>query len=820
MIHRPTRAAAALAAAIAFLPASALAVCDVENPVVSLTEGLVVTDPLGREIDRLGYLEVVSSPQFQRTLPLEPRGERPRTIEIVTADGETGEVAADQVLTYQPGLASCVADRLRMFHVPRSENDLDNTLQAKAFIGIREKALERLAPGEEPQGIAFRAGPSEDARVIERRKRYLMGFVYAEHRDPESPRSWYFIGRSGDAAFRLDDEGRLASRIERGMLGWISSDDMVLWPQRQALYPRDGRADMTIYADPQLEEALVDIEWEDEATPERTQSILKYSLLDRAETDGVFQIAFPQLAAITEGVDAPPAAAGDAPRPTVQAADDTRVILDRLRDETSQVDVLFVLDNTESMVQYRGPVMSGIADLNEMASLDRDTMRIAVAMFGDVFDGRGEANAWANARGGFDPAWLALMPPAQPFQFWLEDFGPSGDLPTVDELAADFGTSPYNDPQADLEEAGLLALDVAIRSASWRSGSVRLVVYVGDDASRLFAGSDAGESAARIARLLKQYRAVLLPVNVAGKRVDSRNRTWQAQAETIGEVARRLGGTGGALPPTVSYGTRGVSDQVEARRGVRETVTGLFALQESASAGFSIGEICARADALNISCNIPLRLLELYTDASVSDLEALQLRTDLLRVGFYPQDAAEIFVALSAPERQGLESAFDTVCVSMSNPEIMQREMIDMTDELTEGFLGESRVRARGYQPGETIQDFFSRMTYLPADYFGIFGGRTIAGFVDHLFDLQDNAPDRYRAIQEEICLAARLFESVGNREFAFRGAFASRFDDRFQAFDFEPRQPLKDFEWQWGVGGGLSLYFVPQSFFPRAVEG
>ncbi|KUF12456.1 hypothetical protein [Pseudoponticoccus marisrubri] len=816
-----------LSAALALsLPGAARAECrgPVAYPVLSLTEGLPMVDPSGAEIGRLGYLDALEAEQYQSTLAPAPGGAPPATVSVVAPDGTPALVPADQVLTFSG--RGCLSERVRMSDIPRNERDLTNTLQAKALLGIRPESLETLAPGEEPQGIALRAGPSAEAPVLEYRKRYLLGYVYASHYDAETLQYWYFIGSKDEARLRLEEDGRINPRSADEMLGWVSQNDLVLWPQRQAVYPKGPEAFMSIVGDADLADADgrgVRIEWIDEAAPDQANSILKFSLLGQSDTEGVYSVAYPQIASDR----AEPVTARARPTPAAPEAgvaggsDATRVLLNLLADSTQDLDVLFVLDNTESMEVYRDSVIRGIEDLNNDPATDRETLRVAVAMFGDFFDSPEAATDWAATRGGFDPSWRQLMPPGQPFQFWLQDLAFPGAFPTLADLQARFGGA-YADPQVDREEMGLAALDIAIRSTGWRQDSVRLVIYVGDDRARLFPGRDLADSAERIALTLKDFNALFLPINVAGRDIDDNNSAWLEQVARIAEAGEQIPGSGGSLPTVVAYNDPGVSDLDNARRGVRDSIASLFVLQKAAPGEFNLDEVCRIALENNVSCNIPLLMLQRLADADLSELEALELRTDLLRTGYYPIEDAEIFVALSVLERQGLESAMETVCAAMQDPGRMRRELEDMAEQLAAGFLGESRIGSTALSPeGETIPEFFARMTNLPAEYFSVFkiGDRELGvdAFVDVVIDLEDD-PAQYRALQQELCLSARLLEAVGQGDYVDRDSFEAEFDEDFQAFDFIERAPLKEFEWRWGVGGGLQVHFVPQSFFPKQV--
>jgi hypothetical protein len=801
--------------------ATAWAQCrgEIDFPVLVVAEDTPVLDPGGPELRRMGYLDIAQASGFFSRFAEDGASEPPEFIPIDLGEGAVGLVDSHKVLTFRT--SDCVTERLLMRDIPiLEEEDIDNTLQAKAFIGLRDVGPQDVADGGTDAGISFRAGPRLNASVIATRKRYLLGYIFASSYDEESRLNWYLIGSEGDLNFSTNDKGELSASSRRSILGWINDRDMVIWPQRQALYPNGPKAFAAISADEELSPAGMEngaaITWIDESHPDRERAILKFSVLRRLSNAGVYSVAYPQPAVLgaddemnIEGVPS------EAPGPGAISDDDIRVVLDLLQDETQAIDVLFVLDNSESMEPYRKAIIEGIENVADLPAADRNTMRIAVSMFGDRFDNASDYKAWSSKRGIADPNWADKMLNGGRFQYWLMDLSKPGNYPTAEMLDRRFGGA-YDDPRNDRPEAGLAALDLAMRTTNWSKDSVRLVVYIGDDVSRPVQDTDDNATQVIVAETIKKYNAVMLAINVAG-RDSSDNSLWIDQVEALGEKATQIRGRGGVHRLIVAHKNAAVNDVDEARTAITETLGALFAIQRVADEQFNLERLCEVALENNISCNLAQDLLESLVGADISELQALELRTDLLKDGYYPVSDGALYVVLSAAELNSLRNSINTACIGMQRPSGLRSDLEDMVEELTEAFLGETRDR-RGGADFETIPQFFGRLTNLPADYFGIFGNRTLDQFTDFVIASEDE-PQVFRPIQQELCVSAELLDRVLTNSWAERGAFETIFDKDFQSYDVEPTTKLKRFDWRWGVGGGLQVYFVPQGFFPAALS-
>ncbi|WP_299612515.1 vWA domain-containing protein [uncultured Tateyamaria sp.] len=807
---------------LAFFATSSFAQCrgDLGFPVLTISEDAKIVDPTGNEIRSAKFLEPFQANGFVPRIDADGQ-QISDAIEISLGSGEIGLISLRDVLTFTG--RSCTTERLLMRALPaRDVGDGENNLQVKAFIGRRQLSDDTGSTN----GVAFRAAPNANGTVLLQQPRYTLGYVFAQTYDEASRSDWYLITANGDVEFGLNNDGVIRSSLEENILGWVSDRDMVVWSQRQAVYPRSAEALGVISEDAELTEAGIasgaEVRWVDESSPNRERAILKYSVLRSLPDEGVYEVAYPQPAILGVGETLP---SPGPPRAIVD--DDIRVVLDLLRDEAKAVDVLFVLDNSESMGPYRTAVINGIADVANLPAADRDAMRIAVSMFGDVFNSSDAHTQWATLRGEADPLWADRMLGNVRFQYWLSDLSASGEYPTASFLQQRFGGT-YDDPQDDRPESGLAALDLAMRTANWSEESVRIVVYIGDDQSRPIPGLNFDESQLQVATTLKSLNAVLLAINVAG--TDPRdNEVWGNQVDAIRSVADDLPGRGGVYDRVfvahdgqlaVTLEERKLQEKRSAqlaREAVTEGVGALFVAREFIEGPIDLERLCEIALANNVSCNVAKSLLESLVGDDLTAIEALEARTDLLKDGFYPIKDGALFVALSQQELNGLRNAISSACVGMQRPSGLRRDLEDMSEEITQAFLGETRG-SKSDSNDETLPDFFARMTNLPAEYFGIFGERTLDDFIDFV-QLTEDDPDQFRPIQRELCISSALMTRVLEGSWVTRDALETRFDEDFQAFDVVENRELKTFDWRWGVGGGLQIVYLPQDFFPASTE-
>ncbi len=797
--------------------ATSFAACPDGYPagIVSLTDNLALTGPAG-EVGKLGYLEVASAQegQVQEEGPSRFKGR----VLVTTNEGEQGFVARNLVLVFEagPGGGVCGTNRIRVSDVPPTNNakDTENPLQAKAIVAVTESS--QASSDEGIEGVVVRASPGFDAPGMQSITNYSVVYIYSKA--VVDRETWYFVGSEGDIEFRLDDDGKLSNFAAQAMLGWVHTDDLTFWSQRQAIFPRSASSPGVVFADPDLEIPLVSFEFVDEMALDRAQAVLKFPLIDSLETYNAYEIAVPIVR--SGGQSSPESMCNstqDCSEPSQQSVaieDDARIRLSRLADNSQSLDILVVLDNTESMEAYRAPIVESLVDINNQVARF-EGLRISFAMFGDTFNSEIEVSEWfsVDPRYGVDKNWIDNMPLRNPFQFWMNPFSESGSFPTLAELSSEFG-GHYDDPQVDKEEMGLYALVTAVATANWRDNSFRLVFYIGDDASR----TDE-ELYANVSQVLLKNDVLLVPINVAGSRLDASNEEWMEQVTDIVELMNERPDLGGGMAPFAAYTEESTNDIAETREKVRQVLAGLFIIAEASERqGGLVGNtsfIRDRAREMGVpAATIMDSILSATAGKNLQEIETILERNDIILTGYYPIDESETYVTLSFIEVTAMANAIRSTCVDLGNSMQVRRSLEDMAERLAQSFLGERRETIR---TNESIPEFFNRITYLPDEYFSIFGDRPFGEFVDWVRDNAD--AEEFLEIQREICVSARLFETIANNEKARRSSFGEPvYSERSKRFTVAPNQELQEFDWLWGFEESMAFVFVPQEFFPRKV--
>ncbi|MEM8813948.1 MAG: vWA domain-containing protein [Pseudomonadota bacterium] len=680
------------------------------------------------------------------------------------------------------------------------DSDRDNPLEAKGVVINTEGRSEAVASGaEDANRIAVRKAPSPDAEIALHLQIFEIFSVFKRVVADGEP--WYFIG------------GKERSYRGRKLIGWIRGSDLLLWSQRQAVYPVGGGT--VIYEDPDLGRPMIEVAYYGDELAARDLPIGKMPLRDSG--NGVQEVI---VAANRTGAET-----------TEPGQVDVRARFWRMLEAAETMEVLFVIDNTESMDQYREPVINGIASFIEKHEASSRT-KYAFAAFGDIFDSDADAGAWQEKREPWDAQVEGLMQKGQPFQFQLLDFGRQGEFLDLEEFAETFG-GRYSDPQKDPPEMSLAALETAIRAAGWRKGrGLRIVIFIGDDVDRFRAIDQAVES-------IRQEDVLVFPINVAGRAVDGFNEAWIEDAERLREAVvgneAEFTGRGGVFKPFKAYDSDNANHLDLTEKRVNQFLSALFIIgselgeldtEDFLGGGNAVRERIERIETLLDKEGLPGGdFLDDYLKFSgIESSEAVASyyeAADTVHLGYIDAGRTATFVTMTPLEHDALRSAMSGVCTGMTHSGRMRSRFEDVADILAETFLGERRLTYRygqGDGRGETIAEFFARITYLPEEYFSVFGDRTLEDYLDWLANSADS--DEYRAVHKEVCLSARLLSTIDNFEYADRGDFEFvKFDERYQEPVFQPKEDLKRFDWLWGSETGARYFFIPESFFPREVN-
>lgn len=193
----------------------------------------------------------------------------------------------------------------------------------------------------------------------------------------------------------------------------------------------------------------------DDPPPDR--NVVRWPILESLRSDEVsilFKIAFPGSACL-EGKKL-------CVTPT-KFAERRSNLAERL-DKGELIDILFVIDSTESMERYFPHVVTAVKNFLDGPQVDASRVRFSVTLYGDY------RNESANSYNDID--FETVVP-----------FGAPANGAEMQTLLR--RKQPFADQMHDLPEAGFAALIRSIRASTWRpDAGWRLVVWIGDHPDR------------------------------------------------------------------------------------------------------------------------------------------------------------------------------------------------------------------------------------------------------------------------------------------------------------------------------------------------
>lgn len=781
-----------------------------EYPVIALTEGIEIQGQFGV----LGKTELFQV--FEATDLYDAHKE----VEVLTSDGSSGGLPRDQMLVFVPD-NDCLPGVLTMDDVRISAENDGSPLHAKAIASITLESImidqaSEFYDVEKPQGISIRATPSDDGRVIDQINLFTIVFIYGMYTDPATQDRWFFVGSSPSVEFNLvnDETRNLDPDVLRSLGGWVRREDLIFWPHREAIYPNtDRQSELTVFVDAKGQEPLVTLEYVDDSAPNRMNAMGKIPLLRRENGRNLVVVPINRFSngeVRSQFQDPSSSIDFDA-----EQSNDLRYIIGRLLDGAGKIDVLFVLDNTESMEVYRSSVLEGIRGAASESTLG-DRLNVAIAMFGDKFNSASQARVWAQSgpRNGVDPNWRRTMPVNQEFQFALMDFGWRGEFPTLEDLEKRFG-GVYSDPMRDKPEIGLSALRTAIDVASWDADpdTIRFVFYIGDDTSRT-------GPTMNLAQEIKRARINVFPINVAGNVVDQSNRDWVLQMNQLRGFTESIRGLGGVFDTQLTFERNGSSSPDVTRDRIENIIGGVFDFVTAfQNPNGDVPEFIPNIEDDLTSRNIPGGHFSAQTfnnllGASSEEIIDLLRSTEIVQVGYYPEGYSDTYVALSHLEHSYISGAMDRACIAMGDSASIRGSLENMAEALAEAFTGDTR-QAFSNGSGETLPQFFARITHLPDEYFSVFGNRNIDEFTEWV--RRGATKDEQLAVQRELCLSDKLLDAVTDQVYVRRKDYRfEEYNERLAVPTFRPKHNLKEgFDWLWGDETSQRMYFIPKDFFP-----
>ncbi|WP_133511106.1 hypothetical protein [Candidatus Thiosymbion oneisti] len=602
-------------------------------------------------------------------------------------------------------------------------------------------------------------------------------FDYAEH----GGELWFFVGGERATA----DGG-----VKQYLYGWVRADEVIPWSSLVNVYYTPGKDDIRIYEN--NSEAERGGDWfakkGDEAEP-TDRNIPRFPLLDTL-TQGqpavtVHRIAFPGTACDSKGDCI-----------SAQAAALKRAELGDELWKAENIDFLFVIDATESMGKYFGPVVKGIrAFLKEADPGDRIKLRFSVVVYGDFLKRGSGGKGFQFAR--------------------VIHFGSPNNEKQLDYLTRAKG---FTDNMKDLPEAAFAALTKAVKEASWRdTAGWHMVIWIGDHPNRgpgMTGKRRLAYTERDVATALKDSKkGVWTAINVRGNYQAPYNNRFVEQAEQI------LALTGGwGIPPRRAYDAA-TRDETPAQ--IRDSVKdSLFAIL---AAGKKIPEVLARIGAgedldeivppdAGPSAILAKKYVEERLGMDDEDIRAFFKRSQLVREGWVRQVPSDpdfrYWVSVKPDEMAEIVAAAENLCETLSDTAPDFNRIKDAMVATLRSVTGDV-PKLVGRQDETNIRLFLSKRLHVPKEQFSELLEKDIDGFVKWF---KNADPGERNGFTGQICKKSALLRMAERGQRVDRGTDDIRFNKRLRTWQAKEGRARK-FNWIWGTEHGVYYYYIPLDY-------
>jgi hypothetical protein len=464
------------------------------------------------------------------------------------------------------------------------------------------------------------------------------------------------------------------------------------------------------------------------------------------------------------------------------------------------MDILFVIDGTESMTKYFAPVVDAV----RQAMIDEKLagiVRFAANVYGDYKD----------SSASLDKLNLDAVVP----------FGSMNDPSSLEpllRLAQEAGsrrTSVYRDGFKDLPEAAFAALLRSVNEAEWsNSAAMRVVVWIADHGNRRPNENPSERvSIDDVAKALRKSDAAFIPINVRGAYSAEHNGRFLEQAQQIAELASVP-----HFPPYPTYKLGGADDSANTVSVLREFLGYVF--QTSSE----IPRYIATAERDGVSLpdrpvpdrGVPFAVasfrdqwLDYYRRAKDADLNTYNLSQAVTDGYVYHRNGSRdlsFWVAVEPREFDALKFASQSLCKAL--------ERTDIGPVLEAMFLQLTTVMSGDpYGRDEAIAVFLERVLNIPKSFFASLLDKTLVEIEDWWRD-QDVERAKKDEFYRGVCRSAWMLNRVEEGE---RVALDDiEFDPQSNAWHFREGRNADKFNWVWAHQSGVRLMFLPVTYLPQ----
>ncbi len=626
--------------------------------------------------------------------------------------------------------------------------------------------------------------------------------------------------------------GKASSAGQQQLFGWVHIDDVYLWNSRMAAYWKGSKKGRGWVLDTMTGRSIVD---EPPGEEPRSHGIARFPILQVTPDSYAVQKAAARLTtnqrtslALSSLVEKyqvviPGIACREGKQDCISAdqLEERQRLYQEKVEGLRKIDVLFLIDGTESMDEYFGATAKAIQQFiqDRFAELSQKgvSLRVSVATYGD-YDG----------------------PAADVSRVYYEELVPFYDPGTRDarplNRLVNYKVARDRDKHLDKLEAPFAGIIRAVGNAKWRDDAgFHFLVHLADHGNR-DVGKTSPEGKSQLVEkvsidetveALKRKRVIYIPISVLGNPTESTQFERDARDQFLRQAARIIELRGladsGKAVVQKSYDKVGQPETALQRQGA--VVNALRGATESFIAAdqiVALRELCARSSGGD-ACS-ELRQVEGRSDDYLSRIATVGLVESGLtkeqtenvlsrsqsvlyawvrpveRDGSREVETLSYWVAMDGDRLRNLREAFAQLC------EIVKPNAGNTTIRIKQGILEAVQAGSgQDVQPSQTLATALSLPFWERTDMLSL-SIETISQWV------QQNEIQRMLSLRRAFCRSSYLLKLVDGQRQVDSSSVKS--DDQGRVVEPD-RASLKLYDWQVKSDRGEPMYYVPIEYFP-----
>ena len=744
-------------------------------------------------VDQFGEEKVAGASLPFRTrvsiLPGPRRGER--VLVKVTGGTPCGYVQSSKILSGPPlKVIDIDADeqvRVSIFGVVRNNWTIKAMLRSNPKL---DKTAHEAQLFQEPGGET----PYRASRVFS-----LFNVFKVEKRGTDPEDWWYFVGGK-----KVADDKVLS--------GWVRGGNLFLWGSGVAVYSAtDKGAPFEVYTDVETlkksaKEGL--LATRSNLEPPEDRDIAKFPILDQifrnANADrrsGAPPIAY-EIGFFGKGC-----AGGDDCDKSGKIGDDLAKIGEITR-TVGQINVMFVIDNTESMTQYFAPIARAVSRWAKATSAkQRGRVRFGAVIYGDYRDRQ------RPSKENMDYRLIAQL---------------DTDTSKLERALMGASAATFSDMIGDQPEAGYAALVRAAQEGFWAADSgYRLLFWIGDQGVQRDPGKLPFDpvSAGDVQQELKDKKLYLTAINVTGSRPEVS--TFIRDAELLLDRSKLALGV-----PAVRTFDRGVPTRQEpeiAAQRVTELLDAVLFYSKTlpewiqAQRGKNVEGAPKPVDKVSLTpktSDLPITQLVdvsalkdgpfLRLGLTPEEVERVLNLKQLMTKGYVSYDTGKrniAFFAAMEPSRFSLfQGSLAELCRAMSEDDDLRNRTLGLMLTLAHNLGGDP------YSPTETISEYLDRIIFIPKRHFASWLDKSAAEFAN---EWGTASAEHKTKLKLSACRSAYLLQQMGAGQ-KVQSMDDLDFDAALGKVQLKPDRSLRTFSWLWSTESKIEYYFVPAEYLPK----